>query len=209
MASTLTDTIGGFNTYINTLKADNNASYQFSLTLFDTTLEKRYVAVPLKDVPELTTSTYVPGGMTALYDAIGQTVTAVEQSGKQYNKVLTVILTDGHENSSREYRLEGVKTLITRKEKEGNWTFVFLGADLSAFAVGDNIGVRMANSVAYDPANVKAVYANTAHATMFMAVSGQSATTDFYSSVSPDLMKSARMLRRADPGSLGNNPRKR
>ena len=196
MGSCLTDTIGGFNTYIQKLKEDKKSKYLFSLTLFDTSFENRHVAVDLQTVPELTSSTYVPGGMTALYDAIGKTVAAVEAKNENADKVLTVILTDGQENSSREYHLQMIKDLIARKEKEGNWTFVFLGAGLDAFTVGDLMGVARANSVSYDPTQVKGVYTNTAAATMCFAQNDIKSSDDLYKSVSREHMVGARMLRR-------------
>lgn len=196
MGSCITDTIGGFNTYIGKLKDDKKAKYKFSLTLFDTAFENRHVAVALTDVPELTTKTYVPGGMTALYDAIGKAVGEVEAKGDKSDKVLTVILTDGQENSSREYKLQSIKDLITRKEKEGNWSFVFLGADISAFAVGDQLGVALSNSVVYNQQNMTAAYANTATATMDFACSVGSNTRDFYKTVPRRAMAAAGMKRR-------------
>ena len=54
----------------------------------------------------------------------------------------------------------GIRELIRSKEAAGNWTFVFLGANLDAFAQGANLGVPMANSVRYDPANYRGVYAS-------------------------------------------------
>ena len=189
MATCLRDTIGGFNTYINELKKDTASKYSFSLTLFDTHFENRYVSVDLSAIPELTTSTYVPNGGTALFDAIGSTVSKVEQSFAglpslgPMPKILTVILTDGEENSSREYTLKKVKELIESKEKEGNWTFVFLGADLSAFKAGDAMGIRTANSVVYNQANMAATFTNTAAATMAFADSNLRSTDDLYKSV--------------------------
>lgn len=193
MASCLTDTIGGFNTYINKLKADKNSSYSFSLTLFDTTLENRHTAVDLSKVPELNLTTYVPGGMTALYDAIGRAVSTVESDAKNHDRVLTVIMTDAQENSSREYRLSNIRDIIKRKEGEG-WTFVFLGADLSAYVVGDSLGTQTANSVVYSTQNMGATFSNLASATM--SYSFDSATRGL---VDKDLMKrvSARALRSA------------
>ena len=205
MGSCVTDTIGGFNTYIQKLKEDKKSSYSFSLTLFDTSFENRHVAVDLAKVPELTHNTYIPGGMTALYDAIGKTVTAVEGSSKEYDRVLTVIMTDGQENSSREYRLSMVKDLITRKEKEG-WTFVFLGADISAFAVGDSIGTQTANSVVYNTQNMGATFSNLACATM--SYSSDSLTRgltdkDLMKRVPMRKMAAAGMSRRTSPSPSG------
>lgn len=196
MMARTNDTIGGFNSYINTLKKDKDSTYLFSLTLFDTYHDNRHVAAPLASVPELTTGTYVPGGNTALFDAIGRTVAAIEAAPQKVDKVLTVILTDGEENSSREYTLQMIKDLISRKEKEGNWTFVFLGADLGAFAAGDRMGVSLSNAVAYNPQNVNATFATTASATMCYAVSGQSRSSDFFRSVPTRSLRAAGMSRR-------------
>lgn len=202
MASILTDTIGGFNTYLRELKKDGKSQYQFSLTLFDTHFENRHVDEVLAKIPELTEKTYVPGGCTALYDAIGSTVAAIEKKGTNAGKVLTVILTDGLENSSREYSLQMIRDLISRKEKEGNWTFVFLGAGLDAFQTGDMLGVAAQNAVAYDPKFMTQQFHNTAHATMCYADSSVTRSTDFYKSVSQRKMMAARMSVRRP----GRNP---
>jgi uncharacterized protein YegL len=197
MGSVVTDTIGGFNTYKNELKDDDKVNYLLSLTLFDTNYENRHVAKGLPDVPDLTTKTYVPGGSTALYDAIGKCVKAVEDSSVTYDKVITLIMTDGQENSSREYKLDDVKALITRKEGEGNWTFVFLGADISAFAVGDAIGVSHLNSVAYSARNMGATYSNLATATMTVSASASGQSQNFLRSVPARRMAAAGMRNRA------------
>ena len=65
-------------------------------------------------------------------------------------------MTDGEENSSREWKLNAIRELIKTKEAAGNWTFVFLGANVDAFEQGANLGVPMAQSVRYDPANYRA-----------------------------------------------------
>jgi uncharacterized protein YegL len=209
MGSCVTDTIGGFNTYKNELKKDKKSKYLFSLTLFDTSYENRHVAVPLEAVPDLDVTTYVPGGMTALYDAIGKASTAVESSGVKYDKVLTVIMTDGQENSSREYRLSMVKELITRKEKEG-WTFVFLGADLSAFAVGDAIGTQHANSVVYTTQNMGATFSNLAAATMSYSHDPMTrglVDKDLLKRVPMRAMRAAGMSRRTSPSPFAKRTR--
>lgn len=208
MATCLDDTIGGFNTYIGELKKDTKSQYHFSLTLFDTRFETRHVAINLSGVPDLTKQNYVPGGGTALLDAIGRTVSAVEAKGEKYDKVLTVILTDGQENSSREFNLAKIKELIEKKEGEGNWTFVFLGADLSAFTAGDSMGINLSNSVTFNQQNVRAAYANTAHATMAFSASVDGRTSDFYKSVPMRAMRAAGMSRRTGPGVDSNAPKR-
>ena len=50
--------------------------------------------------------------------------------------VTVVVLTDGHENSSREWTHEAVSAAIGRQERDYSWEFVFLGANMDAVAVG-------------------------------------------------------------------------
>jgi hypothetical protein len=185
MASVLNDTIGGFNTYLAGLGEEQKVDYLFSLTLFNTAFENRCVAEPLKNVRELDTRNYIPDGWTALYDAIGSTVRALEAKEKAgklppVDKVMTVIMTDGYENSSREWTLAAIRQLIAQKEKEGNWTFVFLGATPDAWSVGMGMGVQAGNAVRYQPAQTQAVFRATAAATKAFAASPQSASSAFY-----------------------------
>jgi hypothetical protein len=60
----------------------------------------KYKAVPLSKVAKLNDTTFRPSGNTALYNAVGNTVQTVSTDG--YDKVITIIMTDGEENSSRE-----------------------------------------------------------------------------------------------------------
>jgi uncharacterized protein YegL len=169
MSAVLGDTIGGFNAYVQGLRDEQEVDYLFSLTLFNTTCENRHVAEPIGKIAELDNKSYVPDGWTALYDAIGLTVRAVEKKFPAVDKVMTVIMTDGHENSSREWTQQGIKDLIAAKEKEGNWTFVFLGATPDAWDVGMGMGVQRGNSVQYNQAQAPAVFAATAAATNVFA----------------------------------------
>jgi uncharacterized protein YegL len=196
MLSVLGDTIGGFNTYINELKKDKKIDYQFSLTLFDTNLENRYVSVPLSKVQNLDENNYRPSGNTALYDAIGVTVAKIEKDNPEAEKVLTVIMTDGQENSSREYKSSVIKDLIARKEKEGNWTFVFLGATPDTWHVGDSLGIKTSNSILYNTQNMGATFAATAQATSGYAMSAQCNTNDLYKFANQNVVRAAGMSRR-------------
>lgn len=75
--------------------------------------------------------------MTALNDAIGKTINDVNQFG---TNVVVLIQTDGQENSSKEYKLDRIKSLIKEKEKLG-WEFNFVGAGLDAFNQGAAYGM--------------------------------------------------------------------
>src|ERR1700745_1004525 len=71
MASKLNEVIRGCNPFLDGLAKEDRVEYLFSLTLFDTMVAYRDVAIPLASMRKLDTQTYVPGGNTALNAAIG------------------------------------------------------------------------------------------------------------------------------------------
>jgi uncharacterized protein YegL len=178
MSSKVQDVIGGFNLYLDELAKEPAVDYGFSLTLFDTVVEMEYKGVPLAKVAKLDDASYRPSGNTALFDAIGNTVQTVSTDG--FDKTITVIMTDGEENSSREWTLQAVRELIRSKEAAGNWTFVFMGAALDAFEQGTGLGVPMANSVRYDPAHYRDVYASLSRSTNLFSAAPEKVAGDFF-----------------------------
>ena len=187
MSAKVQDVIGGFNLYLDELAKEPAVDYGFSLTLFDTVVEMKYKAVPLEKVARLDDTTYRPAGNTALFDAIGNTVQTV--SPDSFDKTITVIMTDGEENSSREWTLQAVRELIRSKEAAGNWTFVFLGANLDAFAQGANLGVPMANALRYDPANYRGVYASLSRSTNAFSAAPVRAAANFFQGEAEGIQK--------------------
>jgi uncharacterized protein YegL len=187
MSAKVQDVIGGFNLYLDELAKEPAVDYGFSLTLFDTVVEMKHKAVPLEKVARLDDTTYRPAGNTALFDAIGNTVQTV--STDRFDKTITVIMTDGEENSSREWTLPAVRELIRSKEAAGNWTFVFLGANLDAFAQGANLGVPMANALRYDPANYRGVYASLSRSTNAFSAAPARAVADFFQGEAEGIQK--------------------
>jgi hypothetical protein len=194
MSTKVQDVIGGFNLYLDELGKEQAVDYGFSLTLFDTVVEMKYKGVPLASVAKLDDSSYRPSGNTALFDAVGNTVQTVSTEG--FDKIITVIMTDGEENSSREWTLHAIRELIKSKEAAGNWTFVFLGANLDAFAQGTNLGVSVANSVRYDPANYRGVYASLAKSTNVFSADAAKTAVGFFKG------EAAGIEKENDPGVL-------
>src|ERR1700745_909321 len=171
MASKLKDVIEGFNAYLDGLAQEDKVEYLFSLTLFDTQVAYRDVAIPLAQVRKLDKKSYPPGGNDAYNDAIGIPVRKNDADHPQVDKVVTVIMTDGEENSSREWTHDAVKSLIEQKEKEGFWTFVFLGVSLNAWDQGKSYGIPLANVAQYDADRYRDVFACAAAGTNATAAS--------------------------------------
>lgn len=71
---------------------------------------------------------YNPSGGTPLYDAIGKGISKVNAQIADGDHVLVTIITDGEENSSEEWTLKMVRTMIEKLKKQG-WTFTLIGTD--------------------------------------------------------------------------------
>jgi hypothetical protein len=149
MSSCREATIGGFNEYLEDQKKNTDGIVLVTFTKFSNDREVVFVAKPVEEVEPLSGSDYVPHGGTALYDAIGFSITALEEDLKREQVtpgVVFAVITDGYNNASKEYTAGHIKKMIQEREEAGNWTFVFLGADIDD-AAGKDIG--FANTASY------------------------------------------------------------
>jgi uncharacterized protein YegL len=145
------DVIGGFNKFLADQQAQPGEA-RMSVVLFDTQVSRVHSSVPIRDVPLLDGKTYAPDGMTALLDAVGGTIRKIEDEiakrpgNKQPDKIISVIMTDGEENSSREYKQPQIKKMIEERQASGRWEFIFMGANVDAFAEAESLGVARTNA---------------------------------------------------------------
>jgi hypothetical protein len=167
MYSTRADTIGGFNQFCEEQRKTGEQLGQdtrMSLTLFDTKYEVRYVATDIAGVVPLDEENYKPDGNTALYDAIGFSVRALEQLAPE-GRIMFVILTDGEENSSRDWRRESIFKLIQEKREKSGWQFVFLGAEQDAYAAAQAINVAQSATLSHQRDQSRMAYERLSEAT--------------------------------------------
>lgn len=139
------DTIGGFNSFIAEQK-DSNQNQVFVITQFDTQYEVLQDGAELKEVKNLDESNYIPRGATALLDAMGQTISKMDSildGDPTIKQSILVVLTDGDENSSREFTRDQIFNLIKERE-EKSWSFTFLGAGQDAIKQASNMGINNA-----------------------------------------------------------------
>ena len=163
MQSIKDDTEGGFDAFIAEQRSQPGEC-RVTLAQFDDRYEEVYRDVPAADVPPLSLS---PRGSTALLDSIGRLLgeagarLAALPEQERPGVVIVGIMTDGHENSSRELTHAQVKALIERQTSEYAWQFVYMGADQDAIEVGSSIGVAATNSMTYGRGRVAAAMAAT------------------------------------------------
>lgn len=119
-----------------------------TLTYFDTVVSTPVVDAPLAQFNVLDNSNYVPGGGTALNDALGNTINALKARAAG-RKVLIVVVTDGEENSSRTWSTSAVKALVETQQGLG-WDFTFIGAGPNAWAQASSLGAKQFDFAGYD-----------------------------------------------------------
>lgn len=145
------DVINGVNSFIAEQKKLPNPA-TIALVRFDTESIERFR--PMRDLREaypISRDDYQPRGGTPLLDAVGRTITELDNDWKAHapNRAIVVIVTDGQENSSREFSKAQIKQMIESREKSGMWSFIYLGADKEAFAEAHSMGIQMTNTAQY------------------------------------------------------------
>ena len=75
--------------------------------------------------------------------------------------VVFVVMTDGEENSSREFSKADIKAMIQRQQDTYNWHFTFLGANQDAFAEAGGMGIAAAGVANFAMDKMLAAYAAT------------------------------------------------
>lgn len=188
MADIRDDAEGGVNAFIaEQAKAPGDA--RLTLVQFDDKYEFVHRAVPVKEVPKFVLN---PRGSTALLDAVGRAITETGErlsampEADRPRLVAFVIVTDGHENASREFRLDKVRELITQQRDKYQWQFTFLGADDSAFAQGASLGLRAGDIGQYSAANASAAYANASSKTLRSRMSASAGAASLASDFTED-----------------------
>lgn len=150
MAPLANDANGSFANFVNEQR-DVPGEARLTLTKFSSDPHPPNPSYQAVDIRAACPLDLAPSGMTALFDAIGHTI-AVQGKRIEMEKwadlVVVVILTDGEENSSKEYTLEMVKKLTQEKEAAG-WKFIYLMSNQDAFAQAQKMGSSGAFSMSH------------------------------------------------------------
>jgi len=171
MAGLARDMEGGFDQLIRE-QARLKGSCNVTLVQFDSqAIDTVYTGTPVGKVPPLSLE---PRGGTPLLDAVGSSLAAASQqiaglpAARRPEQVMVIIITDGAENASHEYTLPQVRALVEKLSGEG-WRFVYLGANVDAFAEAGSMGIAAMSAAAYQPDSASA-------GSMFVAASANLAT---------------------------------
>jgi hypothetical protein len=128
MQGLVTDVIGGFNSFIEEQKKVEGEA-TVTLVQFDNYYEECYVAKPIDEVESLDFS---PRGTTALLDAMGRAMNST-----------------GHENASREFDIDTIKSMVQTQQDTYSWEVVFMGANIDAVGTANMFGIKSGNAIKF------------------------------------------------------------
>lgn len=116
--------------------------------------------MPASEVQLLTSKDYVPCCNTPLFDAIGVACSKLHEQIKNVEGAIAqvTIITDGMENSSKEYSAGAVRKLISDYKKEG-WSFAYIGANQNVEEVGAMLNISNTLCFAENVEDAKIMFA--------------------------------------------------
>ncbi len=142
--------ISGFNQFLHDQQEAETAGdglARLTLVQFDDQYEVPINNLPISEVVDLDTTTFVPRGSTALLDAIGRTLDAFGNriqglpESQRPDQVIFAIFTDGWENSSVTYSWLDIAGKIRHHREQDGWQFLFLGANQDAIATAAQMNI--------------------------------------------------------------------
>ena len=153
MAGLESDTVGGYNSLLKSNR-EGEGEALVSTVLFDNDTRVLHDRVPIEQVRPLSERDYVPGGCTALLDAVGGAIRYHERVQKilpeslRPGRTLVCVATDGYENASKKYTYPQVRRMIDAARERG-WEFFFLGANIDAAAEAGKLGIDVECTVEF------------------------------------------------------------
>lgn len=164
MASMAAEVVEGFNGLLAEQANASGAAARMTFVQFDSEDPQEVIAdaIPLPEIAPLSLDTFAPRGGTPLLDATGRLIGTAMTREKIVGGTESIVfatITDGFENASHEFKLDGIKELVEDRTAAG-WTFVFLGADPSAYAEAEKLGydARSTQHFAPDGAGARAAW---------------------------------------------------
>lgn len=172
------ETLGAINAYVKKL-ADDKVDTGVTLCTFDSGNGMQFDVIRDRITPTtwrpVSDKDAEPRGMTPLNDATAKIV-AMAEAGN-YDKLALIIMTDGMENSSIEYRgSEGtarVKALLD-KCRSKNWQVIFLGANFDNAQQAASYGNSARSTIQSSTANLSNTMSNMGSMRASYGVTGQS-----------------------------------
>lgn len=154
MGSVRRETVNGFNEQVDVLRRQANDGGQTfaSLFTFNDQVYETFFNQDASQLERLSMFDYSPEGGTALRDAVGYAIERLrrthENDGRNH-AFLVIIISDGEENSSRHFSESQLAEKIQTLQRQGNWTFTYLGANCDLSRIRQTYGFTKGNTMQY------------------------------------------------------------
>jgi uncharacterized protein YegL len=142
---------------------------------------------PINKLETINDVIYSPSSMTPLFDAMGFSLLKLKKylEGKTNYNVLVTILTDGEENSSKEFTADAIKNLV-EELKEQNWTFTYIGAEHDVEKMADSLSIKNTMTFQKNSAEICEMFIKESRARAKFSLSirnGELDNNDYYSKI--------------------------
>lgn len=172
MQSLWSEAIGSINAYVEKLSKET----QVYMAVFD----NEYDVIRQSNAGSwkpITNDEVSPRGMTALFDASARIMQrAIDDNAE---KTIVVVMTDGEENSSRNFKQADVKALVSKLDAK-KWELLFLGANFDKVGdVASAYGKGFDKFVNMSADNMRGFMGGTLATSSMAYASGTSASMNF------------------------------
>ncbi len=144
MYSIKADAEGGLNAFIEEQKTVGNAN--LTIIEFDDVIETVCEQVNINEAEQYKLT---PRNSTSLLDAIGSVISKLDKYSTDDGKTIVVVLTDGDENSSQEWTRDAIFELITERQDENGWEFIFLASGQDAIKTAGEYGFAASGAMSF------------------------------------------------------------
>lgn len=149
MESIKNNIVSGFNELVETIKGIEKQypeqEHFISFVSFNGLGIKEHIFLePVSKLKKIDHKKYRPNACTPLLDAMGFSINKLKQSLEERQadfNVLVTILTDGEENSSREFSGYQIRALV-EELKQKRWTFTYIGTDHDVERVAISLSIE-------------------------------------------------------------------
>ena len=147
---------------------EKDVAVRFHLSLFDSEIEWLSSGTLIQDFDSELIERYVPGGMTALFDAVGQAIERAEYKigsdiDPEREEVAIMVFSDGGENASQKFHSTSLSALIEHVQHKPGWTITFTGCDAAGFSDIERSSLRKDRMLRYKGTEKSLAFKNMMH----------------------------------------------
>ena len=114
-------------------------------------IRNRLTMQPIIELAAISNRDYKPYSTTPLYDAICKSVLTLKHElyGMNDYGVLVTIITDGQENTSKEFSLKETKLLIENMSQDSRWGFGLIGANIDLKETASSLSIPLIRTIEF------------------------------------------------------------